>query len=454
LVPGDSRISASHRAMKSGLKHESLAPCLKKSVLLLLVAASCVTLVQGWSLSKNVDALRNAILIVGHPWSDEPGDAPKDCITPIVGEHFFGDFQSEYCRLIKNDVYADTNDSDVTPPSRQFPSYFLFLAPFMVFGDVSGAFWSALITVGVLVATATSRLRVNLSSYWPAMLPAAMAIYRGNLMWIVASVFIMIWAIKKDSPSGWVWIALAAMIKPHLLLFSTWYLYSREVRRFALVIGFFVLGQYVSASILFSDVPVVLGILQQTLFGGSVLLSSDFRLGIRSDIAVLIALFDNIVDFSNYATANEVPAPVEIKHWYATVPVAVILLFFVFIVSTSRPRRLIAESQFASFLALVSSLCVLVAGPSFYYSLLPLAICMIASRQLLVVRFLTTLALLPLLIPIPIASRSKLDLHEYSSYSEFGWQSWTFFSVLSALALVLIATICARTIVKPDHNLE
>ena len=73
---------------------------------------------------------------------------------------------------------------------------------------------------------------------------------------------------------------------------------------------------------------------------------------------------------------------------------------------------------------------------------------MIACRQMPIVRFLTTLSLFPLVIPIPIARIDKMDLYEYSSYTNFAWQSWTIFSVISTLALVGVSIFCVGKIVK------
>jgi len=55
----------------------------------------------------------HTLLAYVHPISDEPADAPLSCRKPIIGRHYFGDFQSEFCRLKHGRLYGNSSMREI-----------------------------------------------------------------------------------------------------------------------------------------------------------------------------------------------------------------------------------------------------------------------------------------------------------------------------------------------------
>jgi len=79
---------------------------LKVSLLLLLTLLITVgTYVVAPGFARSL--VGHSLLAYVYPIPDEPSDTPAACRKSILGSHYFGDFQSEFCRLRFNRAYGD-----------------------------------------------------------------------------------------------------------------------------------------------------------------------------------------------------------------------------------------------------------------------------------------------------------------------------------------------------------
>lgn len=471
-------------------------------------------LVAGGGASRAI--LRNAVSVYWFPLFDKPSDASQMCVTPILHNHYFSDFQSEFCRLRHDRVYREptlergfalletptsleshdakielrhnesstvkqsfevaaletaedlgsrerslilrlvtrvnqgtvsVNDArdaiaaaENTPSSRQFPSFFIFLLPFLLFGSTAMAFWWALSIVLLGTVTVALYFRKELSWFWPAIFPFLHALYRGNFPWIVAGLFVMIWVVRKDDKWGWTLIILASLLKPPLLLFSLWYFITGKWSRVVAAIGMFSFIQLSASIIIFGDPTVFIKPLLTALSGSQVLGAGESGIGFRSDVSVLLAFF------TDYMQQGEVPAVISSNAVLAVGPLLILFMYIAILSFTHLKMNTVDEKRFSMFVLSTAAVVVLAAGPSFLYSLCIVAGTVSALKVSGVYRGLAALSMIPIWIPLPLATRDVMDLYEPNGYNFMTSQSWTLGALISSIALLLIVVLGIRSI--------
>jgi hypothetical protein len=126
-----------------------------------------------------------------------PSDGPMDiyqsgCRRPIIGEHYFGDFQSEYCRMHGVTPYPSN------APSLYLPGFYVLLSMISFFTSVVSS-WLAATSLAVLflVVTIKTHLKGKRPLVASIMLlavfnPFWQTIDRGNILWLLGVGFIIL----------------------------------------------------------------------------------------------------------------------------------------------------------------------------------------------------------------------------------------------------------------------
>ena len=156
-----------------------------------------------------------------------PFDKPMDirqigCSKPIIGGHYFGDFQSEYCRMRGVTPYS----SDV--PSSYSPGFYVLLSSISIFTSVFSG-WVATTTLSVLFLITTIKTKLGGTGALTVSVallsvfnPFWQAIDRGNFSWLLATGLVIL-CIKPDVRSERSWllaVSVSAKIQfaPFLIL--------------------------------------------------------------------------------------------------------------------------------------------------------------------------------------------------------------------------------------------
>jgi len=183
-----------------------------------------------------------------------PSDIPMDifqpgCRAPIIGEHYFGDFQSEYCRMRGSTPYSSN------APSLYLPGFYVLLSMFSFFTSVVSS-WLVANILAVLFLVATIKTHLKGKSPFIASIillavfnPFWQAIDRGNISWLLGVGFIVL-GTKSELRTERSWLfavglSLKIQLAPFLLILlcggsirDKW----RSLLRFAL---FFILLNFV-----------------------------------------------------------------------------------------------------------------------------------------------------------------------------------------------------------------
>ena len=155
--------------------------------------------------------------------SDEPGDVYQfGCKAPIIGGHYFGDFQSEYCRMRGVSPYS-TN-----LPSSYIPGFYVLFSSISIFTSVFSG-WIATTTLSVLFLLITIKTKLGGRGAFTVSValvsvfnPFWQAIDRGNFSWLLATGLVIL-STKPDARSerGWL-LAIGVTVKiqfaPFLIL--------------------------------------------------------------------------------------------------------------------------------------------------------------------------------------------------------------------------------------------
>ena len=164
-----------------------------------------------------------------------PSDGPEDifqpgCRAPIIGFHYFGDFQSEYCRMRGTTPYS----SDA--PSLYLPGFYVLLSSISLFTSVASS-WLVANTLSVifLVASIKTQLKGRRPLIASIILlsvfnPFWQALDRGNLTWLLGVGCVILGAKSEvRSERGWL-LAVAVTLKMQLAPFLLVLLCGGNVR--------------------------------------------------------------------------------------------------------------------------------------------------------------------------------------------------------------------------------
>jgi hypothetical protein len=152
--------------------------------------------------------------------SDGPVDIfQPGCRAPIIGLHYFGDFQSEYCRMRGSTPYPSNN------PSLYLPGFYVLLSMIASFVSVATSWKVAtILAVMFLVAVVKTHLKGARPIIAPMILlavfnPFWQTIDRGNISWLLGVGLIILGA-KSELRTERTWLfAVAVTLKIQLAPF-------------------------------------------------------------------------------------------------------------------------------------------------------------------------------------------------------------------------------------------
>ena len=156
-----------------------------------------------------------------------PSDVPMDifqpgCRAPIIGAHYFGDFQSEYCRMRGSTPYSSN------APSLYIPGFYVLLS-FISFLTSVVSSWLAATILSVLFLVATIKTHLKGKSPFIASIfllavfnPFWQTLDRGNISWLLGVGFIIL-GTKSElrTERGWLFavaVSLKFQLAPFLLI--------------------------------------------------------------------------------------------------------------------------------------------------------------------------------------------------------------------------------------------
>ena len=154
---------------------------------------------------------------------DKPGDIfLSGCSKPVIGSHYFGDFQSEYCRMRGSTPYPSHS------PAMYAPGFFVlsFIISFFT-SVVSGWLAATIFVVLFLVATIKTHLKGESPFVASIILlavfnPFWQALDRGNISWLFGVGFIILGAKSElRTERGWLFtvaVSLKIQLAPFLLI--------------------------------------------------------------------------------------------------------------------------------------------------------------------------------------------------------------------------------------------
>ena len=156
-----------------------------------------------------------------------PSDVPADifqpgCSAPIIGGHYFGDFQSEYCRMRGSTPYSSN------APSLYIPGFYVLLSFISFFTSVVSS-WLAATILSVLFLVAAIKTHLKGKSPFIASIillavfnPFWQTLDRGNISWLLGVGFIILGAKSElRTERGWLFaiaVSLKIQLAPFLLI--------------------------------------------------------------------------------------------------------------------------------------------------------------------------------------------------------------------------------------------
>ena len=164
-----------------------------------------------------------------------PVDIPADifqqgCLKPVIGSHYFGDFQSEYCRMRGATPFSSN------AASSYLPGFYVLLSFISLSTSLVSSWLAAdILSVLFLVATIKTHLK-GISPFVASIIllavfnPFWQALDRGNFALLLAISFVLLGAKSElRTERGWV-IAVAVTLKLQLAPFLLILLCSGSVR--------------------------------------------------------------------------------------------------------------------------------------------------------------------------------------------------------------------------------
>ena len=155
--------------------------------------------------------------------SDVPGDIfQPGCRAQIIGGHYFGDFQSEYCRMRGSTPYSSN------APSLYLPGFYVLFSFISFFTSVVSS-WLAATILSVLFLVATIKTHLKGKSPFIASIillavfnPFWQTLDRGNISWLLGVGFIILGAKSElRTERGWLFavaVSLKIQLAPFLLI--------------------------------------------------------------------------------------------------------------------------------------------------------------------------------------------------------------------------------------------
>ena len=155
--------------------------------------------------------------------SDKPIDIfQPSCIKSVIGGHYFGDFQSEYCRMRGATPYSSE------APSLYLPGFYTLLSFISLFTTVTSS-WVAATTLSALFLVATIKTQLRSKSPFIASIvllatfnPFWQTLDRGNLAWMLGAGLVVLGAKSEvRSERGWLFavvVAIKIQFAPFLLV--------------------------------------------------------------------------------------------------------------------------------------------------------------------------------------------------------------------------------------------
>ena len=156
-----------------------------------------------------------------------PFDKPWDiflsgCRKPVIGSHYFGDFQSEYCRMRGSTPYSSN------APSLYLPGFYVLFSFISFFTSVVSS-WLAATILSVLFLVATIKTHLKGKSPFIASIillavfnPFWQTLDRGNISWLLGVGFIILGAKSElRTERGWLFavaVSLKIQLAPFLLI--------------------------------------------------------------------------------------------------------------------------------------------------------------------------------------------------------------------------------------------
>lgn len=163
--------------------------------------------------------------------NDKPGDIFQSvCSKPVIGSHYFGDFQSEYCRQQGATPYP----SDA--PSLYLPGFYVLSSFIAVFTSVASS-WLVTTVLSVLILVASIKSHLMGKGHIFALIvliatfnPFWQALDRGNFTWLLGVGFIIL-GVKSESRLERSWLfAIAISFKMQLAPFAVVLLCGGTIR--------------------------------------------------------------------------------------------------------------------------------------------------------------------------------------------------------------------------------
>jgi hypothetical protein len=435
--------------------------------------------------ANNASGSRISSLAHVYAWpgvKDPPNDVSNLCVKPLLAGHYFGDFQSDYCRFQTGNIYGATpsptavltdtqskksgsptrtqyNDDQLDLFSEEFgrieqgrqlsapeladlqslksmvfsgqldkvtstevisqlshhpswypPSFYLVTWPILAIESMSLSFGvtlllSMMLWIPCLMVCRMTRLQIL--SQVLILYPFFVAVFRGNIGWILATPLLAIFLTLRSNANRYQWLPLlvAICLKPQLCLLALIFVAARQIRPL---------------------INTVIGIVTMNGLGAIVLMdhSEEFfsfleRITGRQDVNLRIGLlfhYQAIIDSIRFSLENAFHAP-----QFFQIPTLLLLALVMTIVVRKRVQHLrssvqINPTQFAGWLGesdtplllVLASLSVLASEPAGLYALSPFAAITLTRQHSDSFRAAITVLCSPLLVPTSLESLEHL----------------------------------------------
>lgn len=435
--------------------------------------------------ANNASGSRISSLAHVYAWpgiEDPPNDVSNLCVKPLLAGHYFGDFQSDYCRFQTGNIYgtapsptavlADTQSKESGSPtrtqynddqldlyseefgrieqSRQLsaseltdlerlksmvfsgqldettsskvvsqlshrpswypPSFYLVTWPILAIEPMSLSFGSTLLLSMLLWIPCLMVYRMTKLQILSQVLifyPFFVAVFRGNIGWILATPLLAIFLTLRSNASHYQWLPLLAAIclKPQMCLLALVFIATGQIRPL---------------------IKTVIGVITVNGLGAVVFMGNskelfDFleRIAARQEVNLRIGLlfhYQAIIDSIQFFLGNALSATQLLR-----IPTLVLLALVITIVVRKRVQHLRSgvqkdSTQFAGWLGesdtalllVLTSLSVLAGEPAGLYALSPFAAITLTRQHSDGLRAAITVICFPLLVPTSLESLKHL----------------------------------------------
>jgi hypothetical protein len=453
---------------------------------------------------------------------DPPNDVSHLCVKPLLAGHYFGDFQSDYCRFQTGNIYgtapsptavlADTqskesgaptrtqyNDDELDLYSEEFrrieqsrqlsaseltdleslksmvfsgqldettsskvisrlshrpswypPSFYLVTWPILAIESMSLSFGitlllSMLLWIPCLMVCRMTKLQIL--SQILIFYPFFVAVFRGNIGWILATPLLAIFLTLRSNASHYQWLPLFAAIclKPQLCLLALVFVAARQIRPLINTMIGTIIVNGLGAVVLMGNSEEFFGFLERIAARQEV----NLRIGLLFDYQ---AITDSLLFFFGNAFPTTQP------FWITTL---VSLALVITIVVHKRVQHLRSgvqknSTQLASWLGesdsalllVLASLSVLLSEPAGLYALSPFAAVTLTRQHSDSLRAAITVLCSPLLVPTSLESLKHLienpsDSGELLFHGSVG-------TIVSGLILMTIALSQSPKLLRRD----